>query len=68
MSIKIDVDGYLSSEWEQHCREQDEFEELIDKVLAQIEQDVYEGDLTALQELLRFVPRTYLIGYLPEEV
>ena len=26
MSIKIDVDGYLSSQWEQHCRQQEEGE------------------------------------------
>ena len=24
--MKIDVDGYLSSQWEQHCREQEEGE------------------------------------------
>ena len=26
MSIKLDVDGYLSSQWEQHCKQQEEYE------------------------------------------
>ena len=26
MSIKIDVDGYLSSQWEQHCRWEEEMD------------------------------------------
>ena len=67
MSIKIDVDGYLSNQWEQHCREQEEFDQLVDQVIEQIKVDVEEGDFTAIAELLQFVPRKYLIGYLPEE-
>jgi hypothetical protein len=40
--------------------------QLIDRVLAQVERDVYEGDLTAIEELLRFVPEQYLVGFLSE--
>jgi hypothetical protein len=39
---------------------------LIDQVLEQIQQDVMEGDLTAIEELLTHVPIGILIGYLPE--
>jgi hypothetical protein len=41
--------------------------DLIDRVLDQIAQDLEGGDLTALEDLLKFVPREKLIGYLPEE-
>jgi len=40
---------------------------LIERVLEQIKTDLSMGDLTALEELLTFVPRENLIGYLPEE-
>ena len=40
--------------------------DLIDRVLDQIAQDLEGGDLTALEELLKFVPRENLIAYLPE--
>lgn len=43
-------------------------EELIDMVLRQIKTDVEIGDLTAIAELLKFVPKKYLVGYLPEWV
>ena len=39
-------------------------EEIYDKVLEQIKKDVAEGDLTAVDELIRLVPREYLEGYL----
>ena len=42
-------------------------EELIDAVLTQILKDVHDGDLTAIEELLTFVPIENLIGYIPEE-
>ena len=42
-------------------------QELIDAVIKQIQNDLRGGDLTALYELLRFVPNTYLKGYLKEE-
>ena len=41
--------------------------DLIDRVLDQIATDLEGGDLTALEELLKFVPRDNLISYLPEE-
>lgn len=41
-------------------------QELIDLVLDQIQIDVGIGDLTAIEELLQFVPEQYLVGYLPE--
>ena len=40
---------------------------LIDRVIEEIQRDFAMGDLTALDELLSFVPRENLIGYLPEE-
>jgi hypothetical protein len=40
---------------------------LIERVLEQIKADFAMGDLTALDELLSFVPKENLIGYLPEE-
>jgi hypothetical protein len=40
---------------------------LIDRVLVEIQRDFAIGDLTSLDELLSFVPRENLIGYLPEE-
>jgi hypothetical protein len=41
--------------------------DLVDRVMDQIAVDFERGDLTALQELLMFVPRENLIAYLPEE-
>jgi DNA-directed RNA polymerase subunit RPC12/RpoP len=40
---------------------------LIDRVIEQIKSDIASGDITALDELLTFVPRENLIGFLPEE-
>ena len=40
--------------------------EVIDKVLIQIQNDLEAGDLTAVEELLSFVPLVNLIGFLPE--
>jgi hypothetical protein len=37
---------------------------LIDKCLERIKEDVISGDLTAIDELLNFVPEKYLKGYL----
>jgi hypothetical protein len=42
--------------------------DLINRVMDQIEDDFDKGDLTALEELLKFVPRENLIAYLPEEM
>ena len=41
-------------------------QELIDKCLEQIKEDVANGDLTAIDEMLMFLPTKYLKGYLPE--
>ena len=40
---------------------------LTDRVLEQIQKDIASQDLTAIAELLKFVPVVYLKGYLPEE-
>ena len=40
---------------------------LIDRVIEEIKNDIVNGDVTALDELLSFIPRENLIGYLPEE-
>jgi hypothetical protein len=40
--------------------------ELLDQVLEQIQKDVADGDLTAIEEMLGYVPLINLIGYLPE--
>jgi hypothetical protein len=42
--------------------------ELIDKVIEQIRTDIENEDLTAIEELLRFVPEKYLRGFLSEGV
>ena len=39
---------------------------IIDSVLEQIKKDVAEGDLTAIEELLGFLPIKNLKNYLPE--
>jgi len=41
--------------------------ELINEVLNQILQDVKDFDLTAIEELLKQVPKAALLAYLPEE-
>lgn len=40
---------------------------LIERVVEQIKTDLFNLDIEALEELLSFVPRENLIGYLPEE-
>jgi hypothetical protein len=42
-------------------------QKLIDMVIEQIKYDINTGDVTAINELLRFVPDVNLIGYLPDE-
>ena len=42
-------------------------EKLFWRVVQRIKQDIKEGDLTAVSELLEFCPNENLIGYLPEE-
>lgn len=45
-----------------------EFVQLIDRVLEQIVEDVRNGDLTAIEELIVYCPRDALKQYLPEEI
>jgi hypothetical protein len=40
---------------------------LINRVIVEIQRDFAMGDLTSLEELLSFVPRENLIGYLSED-
>ncbi len=42
-------------------------ENLIDTVIEEIKSDISVGDLTAIFELLKFVPVKHLISFLPEE-
>ncbi len=46
----------------------EDMENLIDTVISQIQDDIASGDLTAIAELLTFVPKENLIGYLPEKL
>jgi len=40
--MKIDVDGYLNSQWEQHCRWEEEYQD--ETVLAELAFEQYEFD------------------------
>ena len=40
---------------------------LIERVVEQIKRDLFNGWEESIEELLSFVPRENLIGYLPEE-
>ena len=42
-------------------------EALFEAVVEQIEADLSSGDLTALAEVLSYIPTNCLIAYLPEE-
>ena len=46
---------------------EDTKQELVDKVIEQIKQDILDGDVSAIDELLKFVPVENLKGYLPEK-
>ena len=39
---------------------------LINAVIDQIQKDVHDGDFTAIEEMLAFVPKDKLRGFLPE--
>lgn len=45
----------------------DDDQPLVDEVIEQIKKDVHDGDFTVIDELLKFIPKKYLIGSLPEE-
>ena len=57
---------YLANYWDENVRKKED--ELYDKVLEQIKKDVSDGDLSAIDELLRFVPKENLEAYLPEKL
>ena len=42
-------------------------QQLLDLVLEQIKTDVANEDLTAIEELIRFVPEERLVSFLPDE-
>jgi hypothetical protein len=46
----------------------EDMDNLVDSVIEKIKEDIKDGDLTAIDELLRFVPKENLIGYLPEDL
>jgi len=41
-------------------------QKLIDMVIEQIREDLSNGDIEALEEMLALCPKEVLIGYLPE--
>lgn len=41
---------------------------IIEAVIQQMREDFEMGDVTAIYELLEFLPKKNLLGYLPEEV
>lgn len=45
-----------------------ENQKLINVVIENIKRDILSGDLTAVAELLKRVPREAILGYLPEAV
>jgi len=45
----------------------DDDQQLVDEVIEEIQKDIRIGDLTVLDELLKFIPKKYLIGSLAEE-
>jgi len=45
----------------------EEQQKLIDKVLEETQESLANGDLTVLEEILKFVPTNILVGSLPEE-
>jgi cephalosporin hydroxylase len=42
-------------------------DELIDDVIEEMKKDIRGGDTTAIDELLKKIPKKYLLGYLPDE-
>jgi hypothetical protein len=55
----------LTNHWNKEVGDKEEA--FYNEVLEQIKVDVASGDLTALDELLRFIPRQNLEAYLPEK-
>lgn len=42
--------------------------QIIDAVLDQIQKDISNGDLTAIEEMIQHLPLDILQGYLPEAI
>ena len=42
--------------------------ELLEAVLEQIKKDVESGDMTAIEELIKFIPQDRLVNFLSEAV
>jgi len=42
------------------------YQKLVDDVIENIKKDIADGDVTVLEELLKFIPEEYLRGSLPE--
>ena len=62
---------FCASALRQHLNEykeanEDSKQQFINKCIEEIKKDVAVGDVTAIDELLGFVPEKYLRGYLPE--
>ena len=55
----------LKNHWNKEVGDKEEA--FYNEVLEQIKVDVASGDLTALDELIRFIPRQNLEAYLPEK-
>ena len=55
----------LSEYWDKEVYEKEE--SFYDKVLDQIKKDVYSGDMTAVDELIKRLPKSVLQGYLAED-
>lgn len=55
----------LREHWDKEVYEKEEV--LYDKVLERIKEDVYSGDMTAVDELIKMLPKTALEGYLAED-
>lgn len=56
----------LTDYWDKEVYEKEEA--FYDKVLDQIKKDVYMGDMTAIDELIKRLPKDVLKNYLPEEL
>lgn len=66
-NIPPEIDAQFAiSEWMDEC-EQDENEVLLDQVLERIKEDIAKGDVTAVAELLGFIPEKNLKVYLDPE-
>ena len=63
-TIVVRTQGYLEGKGLEKC----DYESIVDKALKQIKEDVEDGDLTAIEELLKRLPMEEIKGYLKEDV